>query len=221
MTAKILTADFGVAEAKVTVAEPGTDRAPRAKGTGNPVQLLAVGSIVPRKGYDVLARALCQLALQNLDWRLTIVGAVRDADTHALLLACLQSQSDGTDIRDHVVLAGAVDDATLAQLYHAADLFVMPSHYEGYGMVLTEALVRGLPIIATSGVAATADLPKDAVRLVSPGDSGPLCVELESLVRNRDARRRLSDAAWAAGQKLPTWDDTTRAIASELKRIAV
>jgi glycosyltransferase involved in cell wall biosynthesis len=219
-TARILSADFDVPDAKIEVAEPGTARAPRATGTGTPVQLLSVGSIVPRKGYDVLARALCQLAIRDLDWHLTIVGAVRDPGAHESLLACLQSQFDGTDIRARVTLVGAVDDATLAKLYDAADIFVMPSHYEGYGMALTEALVRGLPIITTSGVAAADDVPRDARRIVSPGDSGPLCVELDSLVRKPEVRRRMSDAAWAAGQELPTWDDTARAIATVLKRVS-
>src|SRR5262245_38850997 len=72
-TARTLVADFAVPPGKIAIAEPGTQRAPRARGTGSPPQLLAVGSIVPRKAYAVLVRALAPLAA--LPWQLSIVGA--------------------------------------------------------------------------------------------------------------------------------------------------
>ena len=86
MTGRTLFSDFAVPPSKVTVAIPGTDRAARARGTGKPLQLLAVGSIVPRKGYDVLAHALRNLPIDP-DWRLTIVGAVRHEGAAAALIA--------------------------------------------------------------------------------------------------------------------------------------
>ncbi len=86
-TLRTLVADFGVPEKRITVAEPGTDPALRASGTGTPLQLLAVGAVSPRKAYDVLVTALEPLA--DLDWRLTIAGAL---DRNAKAVAALQSQ---------------------------------------------------------------------------------------------------------------------------------
>ena len=145
---RLLVADFGVDAARIAVAPPGVDPAPRATGgpVGGPLQLLAVGSIVPRKGYDVLVQALA--ILRDRDWHLTIIGAHDRAPrtTHDLAV-----QIAAAGLEDRILLAGAVDDTTLAAAYGRADLFVMPSLFEGYGMVLTEALARGLPIVCTTG----------------------------------------------------------------------
>jgi glycosyltransferase involved in cell wall biosynthesis len=221
LTARILAADFGVAPAAITVAEPGTDRAPRATGTGHPLQILAVGSIVPRKGYGILADALLRLPVSD-DWHVTIVGAVRDISAQSQLDEALQAiAADGQPLASRVTLAGAVDDATLADLYHAADVFVMPSLFEGYGMVLAEAMARGLPIVCTTGGAAAETAPDAAALKVPPGDAAALRTALATVIANAPMRHRMADAAWAAGQSLPTWNDTTRIIADRLKRVHV
>jgi glycosyltransferase involved in cell wall biosynthesis len=210
-TAGLLTADFGVASSRITVAEPGTNRAARATGTGRPLRLLAVGSIVPRKAYDVLLDALAGLTTAH-DWHLTIVGAVRDAAA----LATLQPRLAALGAR--VTLASNVDDVQLDRLYAATDLFVLPSHYEGYGMVLTEALVRGLPIVTTDGVAAALTLGH-VVRIVPAGNVAALRAALAAIVDDDATRRGMADASWAAAATLPTWDDTTRIVTDVIKRM--
>ncbi|MBO0763872.1 MAG: glycosyltransferase, partial [Hyphomicrobiaceae bacterium] len=153
-TARTLTAEFSVPAEKITVAEPGTDKAGRVRPR-HPIQmrhgprLLAAGSIVPRKGYDILVRALARLC--HLDWHLTIAG---DPDRSPETAAALEAQIRRSGLRDRIELAGVVDTHTLAKLYRQADVFVTASLYEGYGMVLSEALARGLPIVATTGGAA-------------------------------------------------------------------
>ena len=142
-TARTLIADFDVPADKITVAEPGADPAARARGTASvdraqPVQLLAVGSLIPRKGYDLLVEAL--FPLKSLAWRLAIAGS---ADLDAGTARDLRRQIEHRGLSDRISLLGAVDAARLAELYDRADLFVMSSHYEGYGMVLTEALASG------------------------------------------------------------------------------
>ena len=221
MTARILERDFDVPMGKIAIAEPGTDRVARARGTGTPVQLLAVGSIVPRKGYDTLALALHHLE-RAPDWHLTIVGAVRDETARAALDQHLAAPEDmtGLPLGRRVTITGAVSDARLFELYDRADVFVMPSLYEGYGMVLAEALVRGLPIVCTTGVAAAHALPTGTVVMIEPGDATALGSRLNDLVLSAPLRRRYADAAWSAGQVLPTWDDTARTIATVLKKVA-
>ena len=211
-TARTLAADFAVPAHKITVAEPGTDPAPRATGTGSPVQLLAVGAVVPRKAYDLLVRALSPLA--DRDWRLTIAGPT---DRSAEALAALRAAMLETGLGHRVTLLGAVDQQRLAELYAKADIFVMSSLYEGYGMVLGEAMARGLPIVCTTGGAAAETAPDTAAIKVPPGDQAALTAAIGRLIDEPDLRARMADAAWAAAQGLPRWEDTARAIANVIK----
>ena len=218
MTSQLLQSDLAVPAAKITVAEPGTDAAPRATGTGvgtgSPLQLLAVGSIVPRKGYAVLIEALARLG--DLDWQLTIVGATRDLTE----LARVEDAIAASGLGDRMTIAGAVDEAALVALYDRADLFVMPSLFEGYGMVLTEAMARGLPIVCTTGVAAAETVPDGAALKVPPGNASALGAALHRALGDALLRASLADASWSAGQTLPRWTDTAQTIATVLKDVA-
>lgn len=208
---RILESDYGVAGDAITVAEPGTDPAQRATGTGTPMQLLCVGTVTPRKAYDVLIAAL--EPLKELDWRLSIAGAV-DRDPAAT--AALKAQIGAAGLVDKVTLTGVVVPATLDRFYESADIFVMPSLFEGYGMVLGEAMARGLPIICTTGGAAAETVPEGAAIKVAPGDVEALTRALESALGDRKLRARLSDASWEAGRKLPTWNETARRVAAAI-----
>jgi glycosyltransferase involved in cell wall biosynthesis len=208
MTGRILAADFGVPSERITVAEPGTDPSPRATGTGTPMQLLSVGAVSQRKGYTVLVEALKPLA--DLDWRLVIVGAL-DRDAGAVE-ALRQAIDANRGLRDRITLAGAVVPATLEKHYASADIFVLPSLFEGYGMVLAEAMSRGLPIICTTGGAAAETVPDDAAIKVPPGDVAALGAGLVRLMSDRKLRKRLEAASWNAGRMLPTWNETARRI---------
>jgi glycosyltransferase involved in cell wall biosynthesis len=218
MTARILSEDFGVNADRILVAEPGTDRASRAKGSanvgGDTLHLLAVGSIVPRKGYDVLVRALEPLA--DRPWTLSIVGAARDAE----LLAALEAQIADAGLANRIRLLGARTEAELDEIYASADVFVMPSLFEGYGMVLGEAMARGLPIVCTTGGAAAETAPNSAALKVTPGDAAAFGAAVGKVLDDAVLRRGMSDAAWAAGLMLPTWDDAAKRIAAVLRAVA-
>jgi glycosyltransferase involved in cell wall biosynthesis len=215
-TGETLIADFNVPSSKITVAEPGVDPAPRAAGSRGPTTaLLAVGAIVPRKGYDVLIEALSRL--RRLDWRLRIVGdATRAPDTARELRA----QVEAAGLSDRIEFAGEMQADVLARAYEACDLFVLSSRYEGYGMVLSEAMARGLPIVATTGGAAARTVPDAAALKVPPGDAIALTSALDLAIRDAKLRGRLSDASWRAGQSLPRWDETTAKILKVLERVA-
>lgn len=215
-TARTLRADFALPPARITVAEPGTDPAERARGSGkDALQLLAVGSIVPRKAYDLLVRALAPL--RGRSWHLTIAGP---ADRSAEASAALQAAIADTGLADRVSLIGPVTQARLAELYATADAFLMPSLYEGYGMVLGEAMARGLAIVCTTGGAAAETVPDAAALKVAPGDVGALSHAIQRLLDEPVLRRRLAEASWTAGQSLPRWDDTARRVAGVIIGLA-
>jgi glycosyltransferase involved in cell wall biosynthesis len=215
-TGDILAAEFAVPAGKIAVAEPGVARAPRATGSpeGAPPHLLAVGSIVPRKGYDVLVSALARLA--QLSWRLTIAG---DPGRSPETAAALAQQIAALGLGERIELLGVLSDAELAARYAAADIFVMSSHFEGYGMVLTEALARGLPLVTTTGGAAAATAPDAAALKVPPGDARALSAALARLIGDRALRARLADAAWNAAATLPDWNDTARTVADVVRSL--
>jgi glycosyltransferase involved in cell wall biosynthesis len=215
LTARLLARDFGVAENRIAVAEPGTEPAPRARGTVRPVALLSVGAVSPRKGYVELAAALA--GLRDLDWRTTIAGSLdRDPAAAARLRAAIAEAG----LEGRIVLAGAVGEEALARLYDAADLFVSSSLFEGYGMVLAEALARGLPLVASTGGAAAETVPDAAALKVAPGDVAALSDALRRAISDAGLRRRLADAAFAAGLALARWPDTAAKVARILRDVA-
>lgn len=215
-TKRILVSDFAVPITKITVAEPGTDPSMRASGTGTPMQLLAVGAVSKRKGYEILIEAL--KPLNDLDWRLTIAGAT-DRDPAAV--SNLESAIAAAGFHDRVRLSGTVVPATLTKYYDTADLFVMSSLFEGYGMVLAEAMACGLPIVCTTGGAAADTVPDAAAIKVAPGNAAALTAAIEKVLSDKRLRRRMADASWEMGRTLPPWTETTRRIAAVIMGISV
>jgi glycosyltransferase involved in cell wall biosynthesis len=214
LTARRLVEDFGADPERVGVVEPGTEPAPRAKGSGGPeAALLSVGALVPRKGHDVLMRALAGLA--DLDWRLVIAGPEGRDPVHARGLRALAEE---LGIAQRVEFAGEVDAAELEALYAGADLFALASHWEGYGMAVAEALARGLPVAVTAGGALAESAPVDASVVSPPGDHVSLGKGLRRMLFDADLRRQMAEAAWRAGQRLPRWEDRAEAFAAEIEK---
>jgi glycosyltransferase involved in cell wall biosynthesis len=205
-----LTDEFGVAAERVAVVVPGTAPAPRSPGSGGPgCAILSLAVITPRKGHDVLLRALARL--RDLDWTLTIAGAPRDPG-HARTLVALAEQ---LDIARRVTFAGEVVADSLESLWQAADLFALASHYEGYGMAIAEALKRGLPVATTSGVAGDL-VTADSGIVVAPGDDAALARALRRVIFDRPLRAEMAQGAWLVGQTLPDWPMQADAFAAAL-----
>ena len=213
-TAKALVEDFLVPAHKILVAEPGTDRAMCAIGSGNSngrIDLLAVGAVVPRKAYDVLIDALYENS--DLNWHLRIVGAV---DRAPETMAALRAQIARLHLNERIEWVGECPSDQLEPLYHKADLFIMASHYEGFGMALTEAMAHGLPIISTTGGAAAETIPDEAALKIPPGDVPAMASALRQLMLNSNIRARLAAAAWDAAGKLTQWSESAKLIADRL-----
>ena len=215
-TARLLQEDYEVRPELITTAPPGTDRAKPATGSADGIlRMISVGAIVPRKGFDVLVAALAKLP--DLSWRLTIVGdRSRDPPTAARLDADIAAHRLG----DRITVLDAVSAERLAELYAGADLFVLASHFEGFGMAYAEAIARGLPVIGTTGGAIPDTVPPNAGVLVEPGDVRALTRTLELLIRNTEERRWLAAGALEAAKTLPTWEDSARAFAAAVEAAA-
>jgi len=214
-TAATLTADYGVARARITVALPGAPRVASAQGSGTgTVCILAVGAVVPRKGYELLVAALA--GLQDLAWQLTIAG---DRTRSRASAAAIDALVDRAGLAQRISCTGAVSAARLDALYRGADLFAQPSWFEGYGMALADAIAYGLPVIATQTGAATKLVSAQAGLLVAPGDATALAAALRALISDPDLRARCRTAARIAAANLPSWDDTARAFEHVLTRV--
>jgi len=213
-TARLLDG-FGVAATDINVIEPGTEPAALATGSGQgPLHLLCVGTVTPRKGHLLLIKALA--GLQHLKWRLTCAGSLERDPTTA---AALHRHIGTLGLEHRVQLLGEVPHADMAQLYASADLFVLPSLFEGYGMAYAEALAYGLPVLGSRAGAIPDTVPADAGLLVETGSTSALAAALEQLIKDPKLRERLAAGARRARSQLPTWEDRARCFAEVLSHV--
>jgi len=208
--------ELGVAVASIAVTPPGTDPAPaRAPRPEGPPLLLTVGTVTPRKGHLLLIEALAPLA--DRPWQLTCIGSLdRSPETARALTQAMRQHR----LQQRVTLAGEWPPERIASAYAEADLFVLASYHEGYGMALAEALAHGLPIVATTAGAIPETVPAEAALLVPPGDRDQLTRALAQLLDNSALRTRLAAGAAAAGAALPDWPRATQRWLAALERLA-
>lgn len=210
-TARELQRSYNVEAGRITIALPGVDASCRAAGSGAVPNILSVGTLTPRKGFDVLVEALAGIG--DLDWTCTIAGS---PDRHPVTAATVRAAVARHGLDDRIKLAGEVTAANLAGCYGRADLFALASRYEGYGMVFAEALSHGLPIVACDAGAVSDTVPAGTGILTQPDDPEGFSAALRRLIGDADERRRLSDAAWAHAATLPRWPETARRIADAM-----
>ncbi|WP_435613160.1 glycosyltransferase family 4 protein [Streptomyces sp. bgisy159] len=214
-----LVAHHGLAPDRVHVAAPGADIAPLAPGTDGVSRLLCVAAVTPRKGQHRLVEALATVT--DLPWSCVCVGGLDQDPAYVDRLRDLIAEHGLTD-RLH--LAGPQAGAELDASYAAADLMVLTSYAETYGMAVTEALARGIPVLATD----VGGLPEAVGRapdggvpgiLVPPEDPAALAAELRGWFGEADVRRRLKAAARGRRAALDGWATTARSLAGVLLRL--
>jgi len=202
----------GRSSGRVHVAPPGVDPAAARDRRDSTIQrLLCVGSLVPRKGQDLLVGALADLGKRP--WRLELVG---DPDRNPEFAARLRAKIDRQNLAERITIHGVQDARALDATYRNADLLVVPSHYEGYGMVVTEALARALPMIATTGGALADTVPPSAALQVAPGDTDALADALRRWLDDPGLRAEKRAGAETARRSLAGWTETARCFADAL-----
>jgi glycosyltransferase involved in cell wall biosynthesis len=196
-----LVADLAVPVRRIDVVEPGTDPAPVAKGSDSAtLNLLCVATLTYRKGHDLLIDALA--GLRDRHWHLICVGSL---DRDPATVSNLRDQLADLGLAHRVTLTGELESPALAGLYHRADVFVLATRFEGYGMALAEALARGLPVLSTHAGAVTETVPNIAGLLIPPDDPESLARALVELMDSTELRERLAQGARIARGRLPSW----------------
>jgi glycosyltransferase involved in cell wall biosynthesis len=206
---------YGLPADRVQVAEPGVDRAGLAPGTAAGGALLCVAAVTPDKGHDVLLEALATVA--DVSWRCACVGSLdRDPEWAGDVLR----RARGDRLDERVRFTGARTGPELDASYAGADLLVLASRAETYGMVITEALARGLPVVAADAGGVTEALGGgEGARpglLVPPGDAAALGGALRTWLRDAALRGRLRRAARERRASLCGWPATTSVLAGVL-----
>jgi glycosyltransferase involved in cell wall biosynthesis len=195
--------DKGVPAGRVVVVRPGFDGLEPCMGGargGGTTRVLCVAQWIPRKGVLDLVRA----------WRAeegpgAVLDLVGETDADAGYAAeILEAASEDPS----VIVRGPVEDETLAGLYASADLFALPSRYEGYGIVYAEALSFGLPVVACDVGPVPEVTGREAALLVPPGDTDALSGALGRLLSDTGLRQKMSVAAPRRAASLPRWRET-------------
>jgi glycosyltransferase involved in cell wall biosynthesis len=201
----------------VHVAEPGADRlarpAERAERGGAPVRFLFIGNLIPRKQVLELVQAFARLPDERAE--LVLVGAELDAAYAAELRRAAQAPH----LQGRVHWRGGLDPAGVAAELERADALVLPSRLEGYGMVLSEALWSGVPVIAARVGAAVQLSEATGAGLLHDGeDSEGLFENMNHFMGKAALRARLREAAWQAHAVLPRWRATALNLRAALPR---
>ncbi|MDW8809148.1 glycosyltransferase family 4 protein [Streptomyces scabiei] len=214
-----LVSHHGLAPERVHVAAPGADIAPLASGTDGVSRLLCVAAVTPRKGQHRLVEALATVT--ELRWSCVLVGSLDQEPEYVDHIRALIAKF-GLEDRFH--LAGPQAGAALDASYDAADLMVLTSYAETYGMAVTEALARGIPVLASD----VGGLPEAVGRapdggvpgiLVPPENPAAIATELRGWFGEADVRRRLKAAARGRRAALDGWATTARSLAHVLGRL--
>lgn len=217
LTKAILVQQYNVVGGRISVVLPGVDRlvqaAARDKTPRDHVHLLSVGSLVERKGYDVLIEALA--SLKDLPWRLVIAG---DAARDPRVTQKLTTDISRIGCEDRIELTGAVSARCLQALYDDADVFVLASRFEGYGMVFGEAIAAGLPVVTTD-VGAASHVIGGAGLIVPPDDVESFREALRTMIASRGMRKTMMEAAKSQAHHLPEWRDSGEQFAHILERL--
>ena len=208
---------YGIPFERIAVVPPGTAKPIRPpRPWRSPVRkLLCVANLVPRKGHELLVEALARI--RDLDWSLRCVGSLeRDPATARTVRRLIRAVGLGR----RITLDGECPAHSVSRAYQTADAFVLPSFYEGYGMVYAEAMAHGLPVIATTAGATPETVPSQAGLLVPPGDPAALARALRRLIAQPALAARLAAGSRTTGARLPDWPQATEAWERAFDRLA-
>ncbi len=213
-TARILSSGFAVPHEKITIVPPGFRPSDPLRTPSEPPLILSVGLLAERKGHDVLVAALARLT--HLPWRAEIVGGTHDAQVDARL----QQQIIDLGLAGRVVLTGLVSDEAIVEKYRSATIFALATRYEGYGIVLGEAQIHGLPIVTCKVGAVPDTVPEEAGFLLPVDDVAAFANGLETLLTNPSLRNSMAAQSARAGRRLLGWNDAAQQVGAILDSLA-
>jgi glycosyltransferase involved in cell wall biosynthesis len=210
-------AQHGVAPDRVALVEPGTDKGRVSMGSrSDTLELLTVATVNSGKGHALLVEALA--GIDRRDWHLTCAGSL-DRDPAAV--ARVRDLLRDHHLEDRVSLVGELGGDDLEACYARADLFVLPTLSETYGMAVAEALAHGLPVISTN-VGAIPQLVGDgAGMIIAAGDVHALRGALRLVMTDKGVRARFAFGARRVRQRLRSWDAAVETMAAALERIPI
>lgn len=206
---------YGIARDRIVVVEPGTTRAPLARGSGGtPLQLLAVATVNPNKGHEILLEALAAIPPHN--WHLTCAGSVT---RHPPTVDRVRAAIRRLELDERVSLVGELDAAGVRECYDRADVFVLATLQETYGMAVAEALACGLPVVSTATGAIPDLVGADAGLVVPPGNVEALAGALARVIGDVRLRARLADGATLVRERLRSWEQAVEEMTAALGRL--
>ncbi len=208
-------ARYEVDRARISVVQPGTDEAPLARvSAAGIVNILCVATVIPRKGHDVLIDSLISLA--SLQWRLTCVGSLTRSP---VMVDRLRQKLRDAALTERVTLAGEMSEGELAACFQSADLFVLATRHEGYGMAVAEALAHGLPVVSTRTGAIPEIAGEGAGLLVPPDDVDAFREALAHVLRDPVFLGSLREGARRVRDNLPRWPESCSRMSQVLESV--
>jgi glycosyltransferase involved in cell wall biosynthesis len=191
---------------------PGARDLPRATPADDDPVILSVGVLTRRKGHDLLLRAASRLT--DLPWRLVIAGDSGREPAHAAELAAL---IDELGLAHRAELHADPSPETMQRLWRTASLFALATRWEGYPAAVAEALRRGIPVVVTTAGDPGKLVPVEAGAVVPLDELPSFGKAMRRILFDRTLRHDLADAAWHAGQQLPTWRTRAERFAAYLE----
>lgn len=199
----------------IAAIQPGCEPGPLNNApSSDTLHFICVGSLTPRKGQDVLLNALQQCPASMPPWHCQLIGSTDLAPEYAPMIAQIITRYG---LEERVTITGPLSAEQLLQAYGTADCLILPSRYEGYGMVVSEAMAHGLPVITTTAGALADTLPPDAGLAVAPDDAAALSQAIQQFMADAQLREALREGARAARNNLVPWSARAKTLLATLK----
>ena len=196
--------EAGISHEKISLIEPGVENYPRKRYYADlPSVLLCISNYSQIKDQLLLVRAINKLRYNK--WTLHMYG---NTNTEKPYVTRLKSIIANKKMNDRILLHDSIDRNNISEAFLASDLFVLPSRFETYGMVLTEALAHGLPVVTTNSGNIPDTVPQTMGVFTEPGNLDSLVSAITLLFTNSQHYQSLCMAASGYYRQAKTWQNS-------------